>query len=210
MPGNTNYNTIAWFYDGLSKLVFGSTIKKAQIDLLPHIPANSKVLIVGGGTGWILEEISKLHPSGLEITYIDSSSKMLERSKKRNCGSNKVQFIEASIEQYLLPDTGHLYDVIITPFIADGFSQSAWQQVFTKLDVSLKVNGIWLYADFQLNDKSPLWQRLMIKLLYLFFRITCRLRVKELPLVDECFSFYKQVSKQMYFAGFIVSQVFRK
>lgn len=205
-----NYNTVAWFYDALSSLVFGSSIKKAQIDLLPLIPANSKLLIVGGGTGWILEEITKLHPSGLKITYVDSSSKMIERSKQRNYADNKVQFMEASIEQYLLPDTGHLYDVIITPFIADCFSQEAWQQVFTKLDASLQPNGLWFYTDFQLNDKSPLWQKLLLKLLYLFFRITCRIPAKQLPDVDGCFSSYKPLSKRMYFAGFIVSQAFSK
>ena len=210
MRGYTNYNAVAWFYDGLSKLVFGSSIKKAQIDLLPLIPTSSKLLIVGGGTGWILEEIAKLHPSGLEIIYIDSSSKMIQRSKQRNYAANKILFIEASIEDYLLPDTDNLYNVIITPFIADCFSQSAWQQVFTKLDAGLQKNGIWLYTDFQLNDKSPMWQRLLIKLLYLFFRITCRLKVKELPLVDMCFSLYKPVSESMYFAGFIVSQAFSK
>lgn len=210
MPGSTNYNAVAWFYDGLSSLVFGSSIKKAQIDLLPLIPNNSKVIIVGGGTGWILEEITKFHPSGLEITYVDSSSKMIERSKQRNYAFNKVRFIEASIEDYLLPDTDHLYDVILTPFIADCFSQSAWQQVFTKLDVFLKPKGVWLYTDFYLNDKSPLWQKLLLKLLYLFFRITCRITSKQLPDVDECFSSYKQVSKRMYIAGFIVSQTFSK
>ena len=167
MSNNTNYNPVVWFYDGLSKLVFGSNIKKAQIDLLCLIPANSKLLIVGGGTGWILEDITKLHPSSLEITYIDSSSKMIERSEKRSYASNHVEFIEASIEHYHLPDTGKLYDVIITPFIADGFSQADWQQVFTKLDKGLKANGVWLYTDFQMNDKSLLWQRLLLKLLYL-------------------------------------------
>ncbi len=210
MPRSTNYNAVAWFYDGLSSLVFGSSIKKAQIDLLPLIPNNSKVIIVGGGTGWILEEITKLHPSGLEITYVDSSSKMIERSKKRNYAANKVEFIETSVEDYLLLYTDHLYDAIITPFIADCFSQSAWQQVFTKLDASLQPNGMWLYADFYLNNKSPQWQRFLIKLLYIFFRITCRIPAKQLPNVEVCFSTYKHISKRMYFAGFIVSQAFRK
>jgi SAM-dependent methyltransferase len=226
MPGSTNYNAVAWFYDALSRLVFGSSIKKAQIDLLPLIPANSKILIVGGGTGWILEEIAKLHPSGLEITYIDSSSKMIEHSKQRDYAANQVHFIETSIEDYLLHpsptlpkgkgvsplrgDGRGVVDVIITPFIADCFSQSAWQQVFTKINASLKPTGIWLYTDFQLNDKSLLWQKLLLKLLYLFFRITCRIPAKQLPDVDGCFSSYKQVSKRMYFASFIVSQAFRK
>ena len=208
MRSKANYNSVAWFYDGLSRLVFGSSIKKAQIELLHFIPEKASILIVGGGTGWILEEIAKLYPSGLDITYIDSSSKMIGLSKKRNCAVNHVQFIEAGIENTSLKDKS--FDIIITPFAADGFTQEAWQQVFTKLHASLKPNGIWLYADFRLNDKSPVWQKLMIKLLYLFFKITCRIQADKLPTIDTCFSSYKLISERMYFANFIVSAVLEK
>ncbi len=49
-----NYNNSAWFYDSLAGLVYGKALVKAQVYLLQYIPADSNILIVGGGTGWIL------------------------------------------------------------------------------------------------------------------------------------------------------------
>ena len=69
-----NYDNSAWFYDRLSRLIYGKALVRSQVYLLRYIPAGSIILIAGGGTGWILEEISKLHPSGLKITYVEISS----------------------------------------------------------------------------------------------------------------------------------------
>ncbi len=89
-PGKqNNYDTVAFCYDRLSRLIYGKTQVNAQTALLPFISNGSRILIAGGGTGWILDEINKTHPSGLEIVYIERSAKMLLRSKKRNCGINE-------------------------------------------------------------------------------------------------------------------------
>src|SRR4051812_8861289 len=94
---NDNYNNIAIFYDQLSAFIFGKAIFNAQRFMLQMVPPCSTVLLVGGGTGWILEELAKKYPSGLKITYIDSSSKMILLSGKRNVGKNKVIFMQADI-----------------------------------------------------------------------------------------------------------------
>ena len=94
-----NYDRIARYYDVLSRMVFFRAQLKAQIDQLHFIPANSSVLIVGGGTGWILEEIAKLHSSGLRITYVEISAKMLELSRKRNVRANQVTFVHSPAEE---------------------------------------------------------------------------------------------------------------
>ena len=75
-----NYNTIAGYYDFLSRTIFQRSIINAQVALLSYIKPNSTVLIVGGGTGWILE---KIEPAGLEITYVEISENMLALSRKR-------------------------------------------------------------------------------------------------------------------------------
>lgn len=108
-----NYDSIAWFYDGLSRLVFGNALIKAKLFLLDSIPSNSRLLIVGGGTGWVLEEIAKKHPSGLHITSIDASAKMVALARKRNAGANQVTFITSTIEDATLVAT---FDVVLTPF----------------------------------------------------------------------------------------------
>ena len=75
MPNN--YDAAAWFYDGLSRLVFGDALVRAQRFLVEHIAAESKLLIVGGGTGWILEEIALMQPASLKIINVEISEKMM-------------------------------------------------------------------------------------------------------------------------------------
>ncbi|WP_029204172.1 class I SAM-dependent methyltransferase [Pedobacter agri] len=108
-----NYDKIANYYDSLSRLVFGKSQVNAQINQLKSITKNSSILIVGGGTGWILEEIGKRHPSGLKITYVEISAKMLVLSKDRDYGANSVLFIHSSIEDFNLEDH---FNIILTPF----------------------------------------------------------------------------------------------
>ncbi len=93
-----NYNNSAWFYDTLSKVIYGKALVRSQVYLLPFIPPESKILLIGGGTGWILEEIAKVHSSGLAITYVEVAANMMKLSQKRNAGGNKVAFINDAIE----------------------------------------------------------------------------------------------------------------
>ena len=208
MQTRNNYNTVASFYDHLSGLIFGQELKKPQIDSLQFITKDSNILIVGGGTGWILEKIADIYSSGLRITYVDSSSKMIELSKRRNTKFNSIEFIHASIEDVnLLPQK---YDLILTPFFFDGFSQSTSLLVFKKLDESLKVNGRWIYIDFYISEKSNYRQRILLKLMYVFFRYTCKIEAKELPVIAPYFLSYKIQYSKSYFKNFIIMQVFQK
>src|ERR1700710_2430121 len=97
-----NYDKLAWIYDPLSRLVYFKAQVNAQISLLPFIPADSKILIVGGGTGWILESIAKVHPTGLSITYVEISKKMVELAQKKNYKKNHVLFVHQAMEDYTL------------------------------------------------------------------------------------------------------------
>jgi ubiquinone/menaquinone biosynthesis C-methylase UbiE len=208
MQNENDFNAIAPFYDWLSTLIFGQKLKQAQIESLQFIQPNSTILIAGGGTGWILEEIAKVFPSGLSITYLDKSSKMIALSRKRNVGSNKVDFINITIEE--TPSALERYDVIITPFFLDCFSQTTFQSVFKKLGDSLKINGLWLNIDFHLSGQSLFWQKILIRLMYAFFRISSHIEAARLPNIDATFSNYILIDKKTYGSNFIHRQVFQK
>jgi len=208
LKNKVNYNSIAPFYDWLCKLIFGQSIQNAQIESLHFIPPNSTVLIVGGGTGWILDEINKIHPSGLTISYVDISSGMIELSKKRKTGNNGVTFMQEAIENTSLAH--QYYDVILTPFILDAFLQDNLQFIFQKLDGSLKANGIWLYSDFCLSDESKWWQRITIKVMYYFFYMVCKIETTRLPYVKAGFSKYKKIEEMNFCKNFIHTEVYQK
>ncbi|MEO6455491.1 MAG: methyltransferase domain-containing protein [Ginsengibacter sp.] len=205
-----NYDRIAWCYDLLSNIVFGNRIKKAQTEILNFIPPGSRILIAGGGTGWILEKIAKVYLSGLSITYIDASAKMIQKSKRRDIASNKVKFMCIPIEQVKLPDEN--FDVLITSFFFDNFSESASRLIFQQLHSALKKDGIWLFTDFRLSKTERYWQKPMINLMYFFFRAVCQLQARQLPDTENIFSNnrYKKIFRKMFYKHFIISIVFKK
>lgn len=207
MPNN--YNGIAKFYDVLSRIVFGRSIIKAQQYLIQLISENNKVLIVGGGTGWILEEISKLHKKNITIVYVEKSAAMIALAKKRNYKNISLTFIEAAIESCNLTKQ---FDVILTAFFFDNFKNDKILFVFKKLDAALKQNGIWLYADF-VNDKSnkKLWQQFLLKTMYLFFRLTTNIETEQLIDMRSCFEKkYQQFFSKRFYRNFIQAIVYKK
>ncbi len=203
-----DYNRIAKSYDVLSRIVFQNSIIKAQLYLIEFIAENTKVLIVGGGTGWILEEISKLKKQNISVVYVEKSSAMTALAKKRNYKSISVEFINKPIEQYA---ADKLFDVVITPFLFDNFLSDKIQFVFTKLDALLSLNGFWLYADFVNTNDNKLWQKFLLKTMYLFFKATAAIETQELIDMRPHFKLkYDLLSQQFYYRRFIQSVVYRK
>ncbi len=202
-----NYDNAAAFYDQLSRLVFGKALVNVQVYLLQLVPAGLSIVIVGGGTGWILDELTKLHPDGLSITYVEVSAKMMALSKQKNTGANKITFINLPIEDAELTPG---YDIIITPFLFDNFKQPTANKVFAQLNSLLKLGGLWLYADFELSGKW--WQPLLLKTMHLFFKLLCGVEASKLPEVNALFNqnSYQLVQSKRFFGGFISSAVYQK
>ena len=204
MPAN--YDNSAVFYDRLSRLVYGRALVNAQVHFLPRIQANSKVLIIGGGTGWILEEITRIHASGLHITYVEISANMMALSRKKNIGSNNVTYINQPAEEVALKG----FDVVITPFLFDNFTEANLAVIFGHIHQSLKPGGTWLNTDFQLTGKW--WQAVMLKTMLLFFKILCGIESWRLPDVAKQFSTAgcKIEEEKCFFGDFVITRVYKK
>ncbi|MCX2485558.1 class I SAM-dependent methyltransferase [Pedobacter sp. MR2016-24] len=208
MPNN--YDPIASVYDTLSRMVFFRSQVKAQLHQLHYLSAGQRILIVGGGTGWILEEISKVHRTGLTITYVEVSAKMLELSKKRNTANHAVTFIHSPIEEFSI---GGMYDVVITAFLFDNFMEKKVVQVFHQLHTQLNSKGFWLFTDFYYTKRSGrIWQLYLLKLMYWFFRQVSDVEAKALIHTEGYFvdKGYRVLQEQYYYGKFIQSIVYQK
>ena len=204
-----SYDLIVPFYDKLVKLIYGNALRNAQTLYLPLIPASSSILIAGGGTGWILEEITKIHQQGLRIDYIDISAKMIDEASKKFVGKNQVRFISQSV---LTWQTDMVYDVIITPFFFDNFSEENVRKAFNLLHAPLKENGLWFYTDFQVSHNSAYWQKALLFTMYTFFRLAANIEATKLPDVNSQFSLYKYepIKTTTFFHHFIITTVYKK
>ena len=168
------FDSIAAVYDLLARMVFGKSIVQAQTAFLDQVESRDKVLILGGGTGWLLKELLIVQPD-CEVWYIESSSKMLEMAK-RKCGNHSsVHFILGTHQSIPLIT----FDVVILNFFLDLFSPEALDELIERLKIASKVDGTWLVADFE--DEGKWWQRILLNVMIVFFRITCGIDINGLP-----------------------------
>ena len=91
-----NYNHLAWIYDWLAKIVFGNNQEIAKQAFLTHIPDKAKVLIVGGGTGKIIDYLRDLNKQ-LVVDFVEPSANMMIRAKKREVSHLQINFYRRSI-----------------------------------------------------------------------------------------------------------------
>lgn len=206
---NPDFNKVAKIYDLLSGAVFGDQLMKAQISALHFIQPQSQILIVGGGTGKILEEIAKVHASGLTICYVEISKSMIDIAKKKNHKENIVHFFQMPIQEFY-PRTP--FGLVITPFFFDLFNKENITQLFSHIDSMTETDATWLYTDFipeKLHDSW--WQKLLLKAMYLFFSLVSRVEAQALTDMNDYFKDkYQQISEQRFYGNFIRTIVYKK
>ncbi len=212
MAGNqvNNYDSVAGYYDLLSRLVYGRAEVNAQVELLKRLSPGNHLLIVGGGTGWVLEELAKLFPMGMRIVYVESSEKMMQKAKKRRCGKNAVEFVSMPVEDW---KSDEAFDAILTGFFFDNFSEEHAAAILHALDPRLKKGGYWLNADFYCpKGWRRWWQRFLLRSMYIMTRILCKVEADRLPDMEKLFweATYKKLQTTYYYQQFIQAVVYQK
>lgn len=201
-----SFDVIAPVYDLLSRMVYGKSIVAAQKYFLKDIPEGAHVLIVGGGTGWIIEELFAVNKT-CSVVYIEASQKMLQKAQNRMNSSDKsrIQFIFQSE----MPSEGS-YDVIITNFFLDVFPSDKLIYIIQQLKDRVVTNGRWIVTDFV--DDGKRWKRFLLKVMYAFFRSVSKLEASILPpwqrlLMDAGM---QRNGVKRFYAGFIETAIYQK
>lgn len=208
------FNRLAPIYDSLARLVYGNSLRKAQTAFLEKLPKNAKILVLGGGSGWFLEQlILKAQP--LEVSYLEISSKMIEQSKARiqknlkDVSISRIQFIEADFEQVTIEGE---FDAICTHCFLDLFGPAKLGSIMQKLKTLMKSGGIWYFSDFQHAGTQPMrWiSKQLISLMYFFFRLNCQIDAKQLPAFESEFAKLKLIKKEeaAFYGGMIVARIY--
>jgi tRNA (cmo5U34)-methyltransferase len=198
------FDRIAFTYDFLAKFVFGKSIVDSQKHFLNKIEDNSKVLILGGGSGWLLAELLKNRPN-CKVCYIEASEKMLALSKGKIDTGYAIQFIHGTEQD--IPVTTK-YDVVISNFYLDMFANHQLENVVNKIKLSLNTGTIWIVTDF-VNEKW--WHSTMLKVMYWFFRIACGLETQQLPEWNKSMdkADLKEIELRFFYKGFIKTALFQ-
>lgn len=197
------FNRLAPIYDALARVAIGKGIRTSQLHFLNHLRERRKLLILGGGTGWILPCIIKSNPT-IQIDYVDISHRMIEQARSNVSADFQVRFIVGTEEN--IPDKN--YDCVITNFYLDLFDDVNLGHAVFCIKNSILPNAIWVATDF--IDEKP-WHRRVLAIMYWFFRLTTGLRTKKLPLWEKELrnAGGTQLEIAKYSRGFIKSIVFR-
>ena len=198
-----DFDRIAKSYDFLAKIVFGSGIKDCQTHFLSMIPASSNILILGGGTGWLLKEL-EIKTKNCCIWYIERSEQMLSLAKSKGA-FHQVVFIHGDDSD--IPND-IMFDVVITNFFLDLFPEEKLKLIVQTIRRSIKKNSIWLVSDFVNREW---WHRLFLWIMYRFFKRTAKIEASMLPpwqLVLRSQGLKERVD-QYFYGTFIKSAVYK-
>ena len=199
---------ISRYYDILARVVFRNKIYRAQIEFLDKIATGSKVLIVGGGTGWIIVEVNKRVKSP-NICFIEKSDRFIARAV-RNAGSlDNVNFIHGSFLNHKFDGQ---FDVVISNFYLDLYCQEHLRKEIDAVNGILNPGGLWLVSDFQIsaNYLRKMWQLPLTSIMYRFFNLSTGLSTSKL---EDIFSLiseqnFQEINSATFYSEFIISKVF--
>lgn len=195
-----DFDAISSSYDILVRLVFGDKLWQATNYFLKDIDPNASVLILGGGTGRILDAFK-----GQTITYVEKSNKMLVRARAKT--SANVIFIH---EDFMEWNTVETYDVVICPFFLDVFDSENLMKATEKISQYLSIRGTLIVTDFQQTGRRK--HELLLWIMHAFFYVVTHLESNRLQDIKGALKHTGliPVNERTWYKGFIFSTRFKK
>jgi ubiquinone/menaquinone biosynthesis C-methylase UbiE len=211
-----NFDAIAPAYRTLETISFGGVLQRARVACLGEIRTSQRALIVGEGNGRFLGELLRVHPN-VEVDCVDASQRMLELARQRierrsPADAIRVRFLHQDITSWSPPEAS--YDLIVTHFFLDCFSEDRIADVVNKLSGAATADATWLIADFRMpvGGFARIRARLWLAVMYRFFRITAG--IEATALVDPS-PFLRKAGfalapQHLFRSGMVKSELWRR
>ena len=142
-PGKA-YDRLSSLYDVLSHLYSGGKIRALTAAQSSEIRAGDRILFAGVGTG---EEAALVARSDVKVTLLDTSPLMLERAARRFQAAG-IQHIEAICCDVRDHGRNAYYDIVVSNFFLNVFSESTMKEVMGHLARMARSGGKVLIGDF--------------------------------------------------------------
>ena len=211
-----SFDAIAPWYRTLETIAFGKDLQRARVACLGEINSPRHALIVGEGNGRFLCELLRLHPN-VEVDCVDASPRMLELARQRierevPQSINRIRFLPQDINSWSPPE--QQFDLIVTHFFLDCFSESRVAEIVAKLSRAAAVDATWLLADFCVaaggvaHFRAALWLAAM----YRFFQFTAGIEATALvdPSPFLCAAGFNLTSRHLFRSGMVKSELWRR
>jgi SAM-dependent methyltransferase len=141
------------------------------------------------------------------VVYVDASQGMIDKARRNSPQNLPVRFIHGT-EDNLPGDL--VADVIITNCYLDLFSTTSLKRNISILVERLRPGGRWLVTDFV--STPQLYQKVLLKLMYTFFRLTTGIEATTLPQWERGLHEAGLVKEEVsdFYQGFIRSCLYIK
>lgn len=172
-----NFDPLARSYIWLERAAFGKGLQRVRNHHITDLSSSRSILILGDGDGRFVHALHHTNPRA-SIVSVDNSEKMVERARQRfvNFSRNDITwFVKDALQ---MDYSTHTFDAVVTHFFLDLFSPQQQEELILKITPSLQKNALWLYGDFL--EGHRLRNRIWLKALYTFFRLTCKIRNQSL------------------------------
>jgi len=210
-----NFDKVIPVYDFFKTVLLFGSIQRCQYHHLPFLKESKNLLVIGGGTGKIIEKIHEC--CNLEtMLYVDSSAKMVQEAKRFSKAKvtriyDRIDFQTADV----LSLSGNCeFDAIIAPFVLDCFTDEQLDLLGSILQTWLAPGGLFLFSDFHESRgsmTSRIFSRSITRPLYFTLNALCGLNISRLPDFDQCFHKLPLdvLQESSFFSGVLMSKVFR-
>ena len=180
-----NCDGIAPYYEMLERATFGSWLRRTRTAYLAEVCGAERALLCGGGDGRFLVRLLEADRD-VRVDYVDLSAEMVKIARRRVGAmgrefSERVRFLVGDVRD--VATSGAKYDLIVTHFFLDCFSERELGAVVGRLRECAAPGARWLVSEFHevKTRVGRVWSRAVILGMYAGFRVVTGLRVAEVP-----------------------------
>jgi SAM-dependent methyltransferase len=181
----SNFDLIARPYRWLEYLTLGRALERCRFHYLLSLLQQRQALILGDGDGRFLARLLAQNPQ-LQADAVDTSATMLALLRRRceAASPNTATRLQIHHTDALTFSLTHKekYDLVVTHFFLDCLIQPDLEVLITRIAPTLAPGAFWLVSDFRIpSGPMRLPAKIVVRALYLAFRILTGLRTTRLP-----------------------------
>jgi SAM-dependent methyltransferase len=183
MRGQPNFDHIARPYRWLEYITLGRALEQCRLHYLTSLLKRKRALVLGDGDGRFLAQLLAQNPR-LHADAIDTSATMLQLLRERceALAPNATARLNTHQFDALTCPLDPPYDLIVTHFFLYCLTQPDLGTLINHIAPTLSPEALWLVSDFQIpTGLMRLPAKILVRTLYLAFRILTGLRTTQLP-----------------------------
>jgi ubiquinone/menaquinone biosynthesis C-methylase UbiE len=196
-----NFDRVAPVYALLERAVFGPALQRARTALLDCLEQPRRALLIGDGDGRFSAELLRRFPQ-VELDIVEPSAAMSAIAQRRcgTAGAARARWHVLPVQRFEPGERA--WDLVVTQFVLDVFDQGQAEVLIGRLAPR---TGMWLVAEFQ-----PGVFDLLLRIMYLFFRVAAGLRIRHIPRYREALEAagLRRIAERAFWRGFIRTELY--